>query len=156
MAGKSLSRIAAKDVEMVNPWIEWQRMIRAGTMLGETLNASQNVVEHRTKTIETAMTDPLGADYVELGRMVTEKGAAFGAAGASLSRDWFAMQRDWNAQAMALSQMMMGKMPGPRAAQAMMARGQRLGSAALASGVRAMTPIHRAATANEKRLGRRR
>ena len=35
----------------------------------------------------------------------------------------------------------------------MMARSQRLGSAALASGVRAMTPIHKAATANQRRLG---
>ena len=139
---------------MVNPWIEWQRMIRAGTMLSETLSATQSVVGHRSKTIETAMSDPLSADYVELGRMVSEKSAAFGAAGASLSRDWLAMQRDWNAQAMALSQMMMGQVPGSRAAQAMVARGQRLGSAALSSGVRAMTPIHRAATVNEKRLAR--
>ena len=141
---------------MVNPWIEWQRMIRAGTMLSETLSASHNVVEHRTRTIETAITDPLGADYVELGRMVSEKSAAFGAAGMSMSKDWFAMQRDLSAQAVALSSMMMGKMPGPRAAQAMMARGQRLSSAALASSVRAMTPIHRAATANERRLARKR
>lgn len=141
---------------MVNPWLEWQRMVRAGTMLSETLNATHRVVGHRSKTIETAMSDPLGADYVELGRMVSEKSSAFGAAGASLSRDWFLMQRDWNAQALALSAMMMGRVPGPRAAQAMVARSQRLGSAALASGVRAMTPIHRAATANEKRLGRKR
>ncbi len=139
---------------MVNPWIEWQRMVRAGTMLSETLNATHSVVGHRSKTIETAISDPVGADYVELGRMVSEKNAAFGAAGASLSRDWFAMQRDWNAQAIALSAMMLGQMPGPRAAQAMMARSQRLGSAAMASGVRAMTPIHRAATANQKRLAR--
>jgi len=139
---------------MINPWTEWQRMIRAGTMLSETLNATQSVVEHRSKTIETAMNDPFGADYVELGRMVSEKSEAFGAAGASLSRDWFAVQRDWNAQAMALSAMMFGQLPGPRKAQAMIARGQRLGSAGLSSGVRAMTPIHRTATANEKRLAR--
>ena len=82
---------------MVNPWIDWQRMVRAGTMLSETLNATHSVVGHRSKTIESAMSNPLGADYVELGRMVSEKNAAFGAAGASLSRDWFAMQRDWNA-----------------------------------------------------------
>ena len=138
---------------MVNPWIEWQRMIRAGTMLSETLSATHSVVGHRSKTIESAMSDPLGADYAELARMVSEKSAAFGAASASLSRDWLAMQRDWNAQVADLSSMMMGQVPGPRAAQTMMVRGQRLGSAALASGVRAMTPIHRAATANQRRLG---
>ena len=139
---------------MVNPWIEWQRMIRAGTMLSETLTATQSVVGHRSKTIESAMSDPLGADYVELGRMVSEKSTAFGAAGASLSRDWLAMQRDWNAQMADLSAMMLGRVPGPRKAMAMAARGQRMGSAALASSMRAMTPIHRAATANEKRLAR--
>lgn len=141
---------------MINPWIEWQKMVRAGTMVTETFNATHNVVGHRSKTIERAINDPLGADYVELGRMVSEKGAAFGAAGASLSRDWFAMQRDWNAQAVALSAMMLGKMPSPGAANAMIARGQRLGSAALASSVRAMTPIHKAATANQRRLGKKR
>ena len=139
---------------MVNPWIEWQRMVRAGTMLGETLSATQRVVEHRSKTIETAINDPLGADYAELGRMVSEKSAAFGAAGASLSRDWLAMQRDWNAQVADLSAIMLGQAPGPRKALAMAARGQRLGRAALGSSVRAMTPIHRTATANEKRLAR--
>ncbi|MCY7279938.1 MAG: hypothetical protein LH610_03420 [Sphingomonas bacterium] len=101
---------------MVNPWLEWQRMVRAGTMLSETMTASQTVVGHRSKTIEAAMSDPMGADYVELGRMVSEKSTAFGAAGASLSRDWLAMQRDWNAQALALSSMMMGQAPGPRGA----------------------------------------
>ena len=139
-----------------DPWSEWQRLWRAGTMMSETMAASQAVVGHRSKAIETAIKDPLGADYVELGRMVSEKSAAFGAAGASLSRDWYAMQRDWNAQTLALSQMMMGRMPGPRAALAMVARGQRMGSVGLASSVRAMTPIHRAATANEKRLGKKR
>ena len=83
---------------MINPWIEWQKMVRAGTMMSETFSATQAVVEHRTKTIETAMNDPMRADMVELGRMVSEKSAAFGAAGVSLSSDWFAMQRDWNAQ----------------------------------------------------------
>ena len=141
---------------MINPWIEWQKLVRAGTMLGETLTATQAVVEHRSKTIETAMSDPMHADFVELGRMVSEKSAAFGAAGMSLSRDWLAMQRDLSAQAVALSEMMMGRLPGPRASQAMVARGQRLGSAALASGVRAMSPIHRAAIANERRLGKKR
>ncbi len=138
---------------MINPWVEWQKMVRAGTMMSETLSATQAVVEHRSKTIETAMNDPMGADLVELGTMVSEKSAAFGAAGLSLSNDWFAMQREWNAQLNAMSAMMLGTMPTPTAANAMVARGQRLGSAALASSVRAMTPIHKAATANQRRLG---
>lgn len=140
---------------MLNPWIEWQKMVRAGTMLSETFSATQAVVEHRSRTIEAAMSDPMRADVVELGRMVSEKGTAFGAAGVSLSNDWFAMQGELAAQINDLSAMMMGKMPGPVKAQKMVARGQRLGSAALASSVRAMTPIHKAATANQRRLGKK-
>ena len=139
---------------MTDMWSEWQRLWRAGTMFSETMTASQAVVEHRSRTIEDAMSDPMRADYVEIGRMVSEKATAFGAAGASLSRDWLAMQRDLGAQVSDVSAMMFGKIPSASKAQAMVARGQRLGSAALASGVRAMTPIHRTATANEKRLGR--
>ena len=139
---------------MTNPWTEWQKMWRAGTMLSETMSASQAVVGHRSRTIENAMSDPLGADYGELNRMVSEKATAFGAAGMSLSRDWLAMQRDWGAQVSDVSAMMFGKLPSPQKSQAMMARSQRLGSAALASSVRAMTPIHKAATANQRRLAK--
>ena len=140
---------------MTNMWSEWQRLWRAGTMLSETMVASQAVVEHRSRTIEDAMSDPMRADYVEIGRMVSEKATAFGAAGASLSRDWLAMQRDWGAQVSDVSAMMLGKLPSPQKSQAMMARSRRLGSAALASSVRAMTPIHKAATANQRRLGKK-
>ncbi|MEO7813817.1 MAG: hypothetical protein ABIR87_00015, partial [Sphingomicrobium sp.] len=128
---------------MSNVWTEWQKMWRAGAMLSETMTASQAVVGHRSRTIEDAMSDPLRADYGELNRMVSEKATAFGAAGMSLSRDWLAMQRDWGAQVSDMSAMMFGKLPSPQKAQAMVNRSQRLGSAALASSVRAMTPIHR-------------
>ena len=140
---------------MTDMWSEWQRLWRAGTMLSETMTASQAVVEHRSRTIEDAISDPMRADYGELNRMVSEKATAFGAAGLSLSRDWLAMQRDWGAQVSDVSAMMFGKLPSPQKLQAMMARSRRLGSAALASSVRAMTPIHRAATANQRRLARK-
>jgi hypothetical protein len=141
---------------MTDPWREWQRLIRAGTMWSETLTASHEVVGHRTKTIEDALSDPFGADHAELGRMVSEKGAAFGAAGASLARDYFSIQAELSAQAAAMGKLMMGQLPTPRAALAMTARAQRLGSAGLASSIRAMTPVHKAATANARRLGKRR
>ena len=79
----------------INPWSEWQKMWRAGTMVSETLAASHMVIGHRQKAIEQAVSDPLGADHAELGRMVTDKGTACAAAGASLSRDWAA--RRWRA-----------------------------------------------------------
>ena len=68
---------------MADMWTEWQKMWRAGTMLSETMTASQAVVGHRTRTIEHAMSDPMSADYGELNRMVSEKATAFGAAGTS-------------------------------------------------------------------------
>ena len=141
---------------MTNMWREWQRLMRAGTMWGETVSAASTVVGHRSKTIEDALNDPFGADHAELGRMVSEKGTAFGAAGASLARDYVAMHADITAQAAALGKLMMGQMPTPRASLAMVSRSQRLGSAALASSIRAMTPLHKAATANAKRLGKKR
>ena len=137
---------------MTNPWREWQRLMRAGTMWGETMSAAHAVVGHRSKTIETALTNPLAADHVELGRMMSEKGTAFGAAGVSLARDWFALQADLGAQTSAIGKIMFGQLPTPRTAQAMMTRSQRLGSAALASSIRALAPVHRTATANAKRL----
>ena len=141
---------------MTNMWNDWQRLMRAGTMWGETMSAAHTVVGYRSKTIETALNNPFDADHAELGRMMSEKGSAFGAAGASLARDYFALHADLSAQATAMGKMMMGQMPGPRASLAMVSRSQRLGSAALASSIRALTPVHRTATANAKRLGKRR
>ncbi len=141
---------------MTDPWREWHRLMRAGTMWGETLSASQAVVGHRSKTIEAALANPLGADHAELGRMVSEKSSAFGEAGASLARDYFAIQSDLSAQATALGRMMLGQIPTPRATQALMSRSQRIGTAALASSIRALAPVHRAATANARRLSKKR
>jgi len=140
----------------MDPWRDWQRMMRAGTMWNETLNAAQAVVGHRSRTIERALSNPFAADHAELGRMVSEKSSAFGAAGASLARDVLTMQADLSAQAAALGRMMMGQLPTSRATQAMVSRSQRLASAALVSSIRALTPVHKAATANARRLGRAR
>ena len=140
---------------MIDYWSDWQRLVRAGMMWSETLTAAHAVVGHRSKTIESALNDPFGADHAELGRMVSEKAAAFGAAGASLARDTWAMQADLAAQAAALGSLMMGQLPTPGASRAMVRRGQRIGSAALASSLRAMAPVHKAATANARRLGRK-
>ncbi len=141
---------------MTNMWREWERLMRAGSMWSETLTASHAVVGHRSKTNEAPMSDPIPADHAELGRMVSEKSAAFGAAGASLAKDYLAMQADLGAQAAALGSLMMGQLPGPRATQAIVNRGQRLGGAALASSIRALTPVHQTATANARRLKRKR
>ncbi len=156
-AKRGRGSLTSKGISMPSdPWTEWRRLVRAGTLVGETLAASHRVVGHRRSTISAAVENPLRADHAELGRMVSEKMAAFGEAGSSLTRDWWAMQADLAAQAAAITGMMLGQAPGPSEARAMLARTKRIGGAMLASSNRAMTPIHRAATANERRLGRTR
>ncbi len=88
--------------------------------------------------------------------MVSEKSAAFGAAGASLSHDWLTMQRDWNAQLTDVAAMMLARCQARIKRRRWSCGVSGWGAAALASSVRAMAPIHRVATANERRLARKR
>lgn len=140
---------------MADPWAAWNAMIKAGTMVTETLDASRRVVNARQETISDAMTDPFHADHRELALMVGEKTDAFTSAGAALANSWFSMQSDVAAQAMAVGGMMMaGKVPSAKATQAMAARQLRIGDAALRGSMKALRPIHAAATANARRLGK--
>ena len=88
--------------------------------------------------------------------MVTEKSNAFGKASSSLTGDWMAMQSDLMRQSQAVGAMMMsGKMPTMAAAGAMIERSTRINHKAMATGLRALRPIHAAATANQKRLSKK-
>lgn len=66
--------------------------------LQETAVAAHGVIDHRRKTIDAAMRNPMGADVAELNRVVPEKIAAFGKAGTALVEDWVDMQADLMAQ----------------------------------------------------------
>ena len=126
-------------------------MLSAGQMVGETMDAAQAVISRRTETIAAATRNPLKADVAELGLMVSEKSKAFAKAGKSLASDWQRMQREL----MALGTMWVNGPLLPGKAMAMLARSQRLNEHALASGIRALKPIHATATANKRRLGKR-
>ena len=140
---------------MYNPWAGWNAVVKAGTMLGETLEASRRVVNARQGTISNAMSDPFHADHRKLALMVDEKTDAFASAGTALANSWFSMQSDVAAQAMAVGGMMMsGKLPSANATRIFAARQARIGDAALRGSVKALRPIHAAATANARRLGR--
>lgn len=140
---------------MYNPWAGWNAMMKAGTMLGETLDASRRVVNARQGTISNAMSDPFHADHRELTLMVEEKADAFSLAGTALANSWFSMQSDVAAQAMAVGGMMMsGKILSAKVTQALAARQVRIGDAALRGSMKALRPIHAAATANARRLGK--
>ena len=134
-------------------WTAWRTLVRAGTMVGETLHASRQVVGVRGGTISSAMSDPFRADHAELALMVNEKADAFASAGAALTDSWLRMQSDVTAQAFAVGGLMMaGRLPGPRASRALAARQRRIGDAALSGSMKALHPIHAAATANARRL----
>ena len=141
---------------MIDPFRLMTDWIKAGRMVGETLDAAQAVVAHRGETIAAAANDPLRADHRELALMVTEKGHAFAKSGSTLAGDWAAMQSDVWRQATAIQSMMLsGRVPSLAATGAIIDRGARINQRAFTSGVRALKPIHAAATANQRRLKKR-
>ena len=141
---------------MIDPFRMMTDWMRAGRMVGATLEAANAVVAHRRDTIAEAANDPLRADHRELALMVTEKGHAFGKAASTLAGDWAAMQSDvWRQAAAIQSMMISGRVPSMAATGAIIDRGARINQRALASGVRALKPIHAVATANQRRLKKR-
>ena len=131
-----------------NPFALWSSLLNAGQMVGETIDAAHAVITSRTETIAAATRNPLKADVTELDLMVSEKSKAFAKAGKSLASDWQRMQCDL----MALGTMWIDGPLLPAKAMALMARSQRINEQALASGIRALKPIHATATANQRRL----
>jgi hypothetical protein len=147
-----------------SPFDTWSRMVSAGWSMatlglraGETLVAADSVVRHRSAAIDHAMRNPLAADHTELTGMITEKAEAFGRAGASIAADMTRLQSDMFAQASAVAAMWMTGMPPTARTYGEMAnRSQRMMARAIGSGGRALAPIHAKATANAKRLERKR
>ena len=139
----------------MNVFSFWFDMMKAGRMVGETLDASQSVIASRSGTIAEATRNPLNADTRELTRMVDEKSSAFAKSGAILASDWTKLHGEMVAQAQALGSLWMsGRPPSFGAAQTIAARSQRIGTRALSSGVRALRPIHATATANKRLLSK--
>jgi hypothetical protein len=125
-----------------NPWSMWTLGMRSAQMAFETFEASARVINHRTPLIQAAARNPLTADHAELGTMVTEKMAAFSQAGIAAMTGMATLQRIW------LGALTAG---GARAGSG----SARMLEQANRSMVQAMTPIHKAATANARRLGRK-
>ena len=138
---------------MIDPFRMMTDMIKAGRMLGETLDAANAVVAKRGETIAAAASDPLHADHRELALMVTEKGRAFAKSSATMAGDLMSMQSDLMRQSQAIGSIMLsGRVPTFAAAGAIIDRGARINQRALSSSIRALKPIHAAATANQRRL----
>ena len=138
----------------------WMRMIdvglgmtRASVRAGEMLIASASVIGHRSGIIGAAMHDPVGADHGELNRMVAEKVEAFAKAGSSLMSDWITLQSDLVTQTAAMmTAFATGRPPTAKAMTQVMNRSISIAGKMVASGDRAVKPIHAKARANSKRL----
>lgn len=152
---------------MIDPFTAWMRMAsaslemsRTGLRLAETMAASRDVVEARTAMMRSGVA-ATAAERAELARMVPEKVDAFSRSGSAMAREWVSLQADWMAGMQQLgTAMLSGRVPTPADAMAIAARSQAHGlrmveSAAAMAGV-GLAPIHRRATANQRRLKRRR
>jgi hypothetical protein len=132
-------------------------MFEAGIRFGEMMIASQSVIGARVGMMQAAAQSPLDGDYAELGRMVPEKVAALSRSGAALSEEWRKMQGDmfdqWREWGTLMSAMpSVGRLHafGERSA----ARGTRTLVRSMGAGGVALDPVHKAATANARRLKR--
>lgn len=137
-------------------WINWSAMARTGIQMAETLQASQQVIDRRTRKMADATRDPWRGDYGELGRMVPEKMSAFSKAGLSAFDDMQAI----GSAAIANWQQMMGLMLDQRGISmtdmaTMSKRATGMAERAGAAPGKALKPIHSTATGNARRLSRK-
>lgn len=141
----------------MNLWASGWGVLQTGVKLNETLIAAKAVIESRTNTMADAVRDPLNGDYVELSRMVLEKGAAFSLSAKATAGDLQAIQKDLAANKRLLTDIASGRrLPMPTDMLALFERSSRIVSRTMAAGGTALAPIHRRVVANEKRLKRKR
>ncbi|PSJ43089.1 hypothetical protein [Allosphingosinicella deserti] len=120
-------------------------LFATGLRSAELMLASDAVIRSRGRMMGAAARAPLDGDYRELSRMVPEKVAAFGKAGDVLAAEWQVWQKEVAVLAATTEPTVDTFM---RWTDAM----TRLWAAPGA----AMRPIHKTATANARRLGKRR
>jgi len=115
-------------------------MTSAALHTGEALTAADRVIRRRSKTIADACSDPISADYAELGRFIPEKLAAAGRATSDVMTEsmaiWADSHRRWQRAGFA--------MPYEIALRAMSLYPI------------ALKPFHATVTANDRRLRRKR
>lgn len=153
---------------MIDSFTYWTRVMSAWGSVGETrtrlaeiARASHDVIASRSVTIGQAMRSPLDGDYDELGRMVPEKVAAFAASGNAAMQAWWTLQAACIEQVGEVSAVLLRGRPPTLAELAdLSSRSTMHGLRALETGSRmgrdVVRPVHRAATANAKRLRKQR
>lgn len=75
-------------------WRNTISLSQTGARYAETARASQTVIDSRTATMRSAMTNPIAADYGELARMAPEKMLAVSQAGMAAFGDVLAWQTE--------------------------------------------------------------
>ncbi len=136
-------------------WSSAGKAATTGLRVAETAQASRKVLESRSRMIQAAIADPMRADHAELGRMVTEKVAAFGRAGVAATGDVLAIQASLQSNwSHAMSLMLSGRLPTAADANAMAARSSNAVTRSIAVAGKALAPVHRTATGNARRLKR--
>ena len=151
---------------MIDPLTAWSRMFAAGLDMQsnwlrgfETLQASQSVIAARSSKMRDAASAPLDADLAEFARMVPEKIDAFSRSARAITRDSLAMHHAWTVQMQRVGLMMMsGKLPTLPEASALATQTTEYALGAISATARlsrgALSPLHRTATGNARRLKR--
>jgi hypothetical protein len=125
---------------------------------GELAVAAATVIAERVGMMAEVARDPIGANYAEFDRMISEKIVAFAASGAALSDAWWRSQRHLGDFLSDLGGAMMS--PQPPSGAELFERASAHHAAVAESAVRAagsaLAPLHRSARANARRLARKR
>lgn len=152
---------------MLDPFTAWTRLLSAAFDLGRigqnasaTITASQDVIARRTDIMAAAMRSPMTGDYAELARMVPEKVEAFSKGSAAMANEWWSMQAAFMTEAQHLGGLMMrGRAPSIAELAELSSRGLSYAVHSIERAARfgslGLSPVHAAATANARRLKRR-
>lgn len=146
----------------------------AALTAGEMTVAASSVIGRRTALAAAALREPHRADHAELARMGPEKIAAFGEAGAAIAMEMWRLQRDTlafiAAQAQEATRVALTLSTAPTLLHAIGTQSSyvaetldrtahetaTIAGRALTIGAIGAAPIHRKATANARRLAKRR
>ncbi|WCT72612.1 hypothetical protein PQ455_13345 [Sphingomonas naphthae] len=139
---------------MLALWSWPLQMAKLGSDMAETAVGAQRVVGARMPVIEAAMRNPFTADHAELGLMVSEKVAAFGKSGRSVSAAGGKMGRAAKANAAAAGKMASGRILWPTDWLQLMETNLAAATAFAELPAAALHPIHSGVKANERRLKR--
>lgn len=133
-------------------------MKRGWLQAAETARASSEVINARAGLLHDAARSPMTADYAELTRMVPERIDAFARSGLAVMRDLTSIQAAYWTQAQRVGVLMLaGRVPTASEATVFAAVTREHALGAITAGAQmscaALAPVHRAATANARRMG---